>query len=118
MATMPVEVDGVVYAAAGYSVIHAVDVRSGKLLWKYDPNVGIRKMRMAWGIRGLTYWNGKIYAGVQDGRMFALDAKTGAMEIGRASGRERVGQIVKHSVVAVTVRPNSRINNNTIDKYL
>src|SRR3546814_6254996 len=81
---MPVEVDGVVYAAAGYSVIHAVDVRSGKLLWKYDPHVGIRKMRMAWGIRGLTYWNGKIYAGVQDGRLFALDAKTGALEIGRA----------------------------------
>src|SRR3546814_20150145 len=79
MATMPVEVDGVVYAAAGYSVIHAVDVRSGKLLWKYDPHVGIRKMRMAWGIRGLTYWNGKIYAGVQDGRLFALDAKTRAL---------------------------------------
>src|SRR3546814_14612711 len=78
MATMPVEVDGVVYAAAGYSVIHAVDVRSGKLLWKYDPHVGIRKMRMAWGIRGLTYWNGKIYAGVQDGRLFALDAKPSA----------------------------------------
>src|SRR3546814_2255713 len=36
-------------------------------------------MRMAWGIRGLTYWNGKIYAGVQDGRLFALDAKTGAL---------------------------------------
>src|SRR3546814_13926815 len=59
--------------------MHAVDVRSGKLLWKYDPHVGIRKMRMAWGLRGLTYWNGKIYAGVQDGRLFALDAKTGAL---------------------------------------
>ncbi|WP_157622885.1 PQQ-dependent dehydrogenase, methanol/ethanol family [Solimonas soli] len=79
MATMPVEVDGVVYVAAGYSVIHAVDVRSGQLLWKYDPKVGEKKMRMAWGIRGLTYWNGKIYAGVQDGRLFALDAKTGTL---------------------------------------
>src|SRR3546814_8923891 len=36
-------------------------------------------MRMAWGIRGLTYWTGKIYAGVHDGRLFALDAKTGAL---------------------------------------
>src|SRR3546814_14608313 len=82
MATMPVEVDGVVYAAAGYSVIHAVDVRSGKLLWKYDPHVGIRKMRMAWGIRGLTYWNGKIYAGVQGGRPFALDARSEERRVG------------------------------------
>ncbi|WP_028008810.1 PQQ-dependent dehydrogenase, methanol/ethanol family [Solimonas flava] len=79
LATMPVAVDGVVYVAAGYSVIHAIDARSGQLLWKYDPKVDVQKMRMAWGIRGLTYWNGKVYAGVQDGRLFALDAKTGRL---------------------------------------
>jgi len=79
MATMPVAVDGVVYVAAGYSIIHAVDARTGQLLWKYDPKVDGQKMRVAWGIRGLTYWNGKVYAGVQDGRLFALDAKTGEL---------------------------------------
>lgn len=79
VSTAPVEVDGVIYFAAGYSVVHAVDVRSGKLLWKYDPKVDGKKMRMAWGSRGITYWNGKLYTGVQDGRLFALDAKTGAL---------------------------------------
>ncbi len=79
MATVPIEVDGVIYFAAGYSIVHAVDVVSGKLLWKYDPKVSSEKMRMAWGIRGLTYWNGKLYTGVQDGRLFALDAKTGEL---------------------------------------
>jgi quinohemoprotein ethanol dehydrogenase len=79
MSTIPVAVDGVIYFAAGYSVVHAVDAVSGKLLWKYDPHVDSRKMRMAWGSRGLTYWKGKIYTGVQDGRLFALDAKTGEL---------------------------------------
>ncbi|NKF21472.1 PQQ-dependent dehydrogenase, methanol/ethanol family [Solimonas marina] len=78
VSTVPIEVDGVLYVAAGFSVIHAIDVRSGKLLWKYDPKVR-DKMRMAWGIRGMTYWNGKVYAGAQDGRLFALDAHTGAL---------------------------------------
>jgi quinohemoprotein ethanol dehydrogenase len=72
-------VDGVLYLAVGYSVVHAVDARSGKLLWKYDPKVESRKMRMAWGSRGLAYWKGKLYTGVQDGRLFALDAKTGQL---------------------------------------
>jgi quinohemoprotein ethanol dehydrogenase len=64
VSTAPVEVDGVLYYAAGFSVVHAVDVRTGKLLWKYDPHCDSKKMRMAWGIRGLTYWKGKLYTGV------------------------------------------------------
>ncbi len=79
VSSQPVAVDGVLYLAVGYSVIYAVDARSGETLWKYDPKVDSRKMRMAWGSRGLTFWNGKIYAGVQDGRLFALDARTGAL---------------------------------------
>lgn len=79
VSTAPVEVDGVIYFAAGFSVVHAVDVRTGKLLWKYDPHCDSKKMRMAWGSRGITYWKGKLYTGVQDGRLFALDAKTGTL---------------------------------------
>jgi quinohemoprotein ethanol dehydrogenase len=77
VSTQPLEVDGVIYFAAGFSVIHAVDAVSGKLLWKYDPKVGGYKMRMAWGSRGLAFWKGKVYAGAQDGRLFALDAGDG-----------------------------------------
>ena len=79
VSTMPVEVDGVLYFAAGFSVVHAVDVATGKLLWTYDPKIDPKKMRMAWGSRGITYWKGKLYAGVQDGRLFAVDAKTGQL---------------------------------------
>jgi quinohemoprotein ethanol dehydrogenase len=36
-------------------------------------------MRMAWGIRGLAFWKGRVYVGVQDGRLIALDAATGEL---------------------------------------
>ena len=76
----PLAVDGVLYFAIGYSVVHAIDARTGKLLWKYDPEVykvAGRKLRMGWGIRGIAFWEGKVYTGTQEGRLIALDAKTG-----------------------------------------
>jgi quinohemoprotein ethanol dehydrogenase len=79
VSSAPVEVDGVIYIAVGFSVIYAVDAVSGKVLWSYDPKVDGKKMRMAWGVRGLAFWDGKVIAGVQDGRLFALDAKTGKL---------------------------------------
>ena len=79
VSSAPVEADGVIYIAVGFSVIYAVDAVSGKLLWSYDPKIEPQKMRMAWGIRGLAFWKGKVIAGVQDGRLFALDAKSGQL---------------------------------------
>src|SRR5581483_12315685 len=76
VSSAPVEVDGVIYIAVGYSVIYAVEATSGKLLWRYDPKVAPEKMRFAWGIRGLAFWQGKVIAGVQDGRLFAVDARS------------------------------------------
>ncbi len=77
VSSQPLAIDGVIYTAVGYSRVYAIDAITGKVLWQYDPKVDSRKMRMAWGSRGLAYWNGKVITGVQDGRLFALDAKTG-----------------------------------------
>jgi quinohemoprotein ethanol dehydrogenase len=35
----PLVVDGIMYVTASWSVVHAVDVRTGKRLWSYDPKV-------------------------------------------------------------------------------
>jgi quinohemoprotein ethanol dehydrogenase len=78
--TVPLAVDGVIYFAAGYSVIHAVDAKTGKLLWRHDPEVWKLhpdKQRAAWGSRGLAFWKGRVYAGTVDGRLFAVDVRTG-----------------------------------------
>jgi quinohemoprotein ethanol dehydrogenase len=79
----PLAVDGVLYVAAGYSLVHAVDAKTGKLLWRYDPEVAKvagKKLRTGWGIRGLAYWKGRVYVGTHDGRLLALDAKKGTLD--------------------------------------
>lgn len=78
----PVEANGTIYLSAGLSVVHAIEAETGKLLWKYDPEVaklGGDKMRLGWGTRGITYANGKIYWGTTDGRLLAVNAETGEL---------------------------------------
>jgi quinohemoprotein ethanol dehydrogenase len=82
-ASMPLAVDGVVYVAVGFSIIYATDAATGRVLWHYDPEVTRRagmKLRFGWGIRGLAYAAGKLIVGTQDGRLIALDAKSGKLE--------------------------------------
>ncbi|WP_409333795.1 PQQ-dependent dehydrogenase, methanol/ethanol family [Burkholderia sp. Bp8963] len=76
----PLVVDGVMYTTAPWSVVHAVDARTGKALWTYDPKVPRR-----YGVRGccdvvnrgVALYRGKVFVGAFDGRLIALDAKTG-----------------------------------------
>lgn len=78
--TAPVAVDGVLYFAAGASTIHAMDAVTGKLLWKYDAQAreaAGQKLRAGWGSRGIAYANGKVFTGTIDGRLIAIDAKSG-----------------------------------------
>jgi quinohemoprotein ethanol dehydrogenase len=78
----PLAVDGVIYLAAGYSIVYAVDGKTGKQLWKYDPGVAAiagRKLRSGSGIRGLAWTKGRLYVGTHDGRLIALDAKKGTV---------------------------------------
>jgi quinohemoprotein ethanol dehydrogenase len=82
--TAPLEVDGVIYFAVGHSVLHALDVKTGKLLWQYDPDVAGQeesktRMRAGWGIRGIAYKDGKLFTGTREGRLISVDAKTGKL---------------------------------------
>jgi quinohemoprotein ethanol dehydrogenase len=76
----PLVVDGVMYVSTAWSLVKAYDARTGKLLWAYDPQVhrelGLNACCDV-GNRGVAVWNHKIYVGVYDGRLVALDAATG-----------------------------------------
>jgi quinohemoprotein ethanol dehydrogenase len=57
-----------------------VDASSGRLLWRYDPKSAERaglNLRLGWGVRGIAWWNGKVYVGTLDGRLIAIDARNG-----------------------------------------
>lgn len=78
--TQPLAIDGIVYAATGYSVVSAIDAVTGKLLWRYDPKVtevAGRLLRTGWGSRGIAWSQGAIYTATLDGRLISIDAKTG-----------------------------------------
>ena len=80
----PLAVDGVLYFPGGGSVVYAVDAVSGGLLWKHDPkvyqNTDQSLLRFTWRAnRGVAYSDGKILLGTNDGRLQALDAKTGKL---------------------------------------
>jgi len=78
----PVVVDGVMYVSASWSVVHAIDVRTGKRLWTYDPQVdrgqGFRGCCDVVN-RGVAIYQGKVYVGAFDGRLIALDAASGKL---------------------------------------
>ena len=76
----PLVVDGVMYVTGNWSVVYALDARSGELLWKYDPEVPREWAKMACCDvvnRGVALYEGKIFVGTLDARLIALDADTG-----------------------------------------
>ncbi|MGB6947552.1 MAG: PQQ-dependent dehydrogenase, methanol/ethanol family [Bryobacteraceae bacterium] len=77
----PLEHDGVIYSIGPWSVVYAVDARSGKELWRSDPEVNqeVWQSRICCGVvnRGIALYKDIVIAPVIDGRMRALDTKTG-----------------------------------------
>ncbi len=76
----PLVIDGVMYTTGSWSVTYAVDAKTGKQLWKYDPEVHRKYDNLACCDvvnRGAAFYKDKIYVGVLDGRLVALDSKTG-----------------------------------------
>jgi PQQ-dependent dehydrogenase (methanol/ethanol family) len=76
----PIVIDGVLYVTGSWSVVFAVDARSGEQIWKYDPKVPPEAGANACCDvvnRGVAVYRGRVYLGTLDGRLVALDAATG-----------------------------------------
>jgi quinohemoprotein ethanol dehydrogenase len=77
----PLMWNNTVYGITTWSVVYAVDARSGKEIWRWDPeiNQSTNRQRICCGIvnRGIALYNGTIIAPTLDGRLTALDALTG-----------------------------------------
>jgi quinohemoprotein ethanol dehydrogenase len=79
----PLAIDGVLYFTGSYDAVYAVNAATGKILWKFDPQVWKHsswKMRFPFSVsRGVAYDHGRIFAATLDGRLLALDAKSGRL---------------------------------------
>ncbi|MBV8683464.1 MAG: PQQ-dependent dehydrogenase, methanol/ethanol family [Caulobacteraceae bacterium] len=78
--TTPIVVDGVMYVTSSWSLVYALDARTGHLLWTYDPHVAREVgFHACCDVvnRGVAVWKGRVYVAALDGRLIALDAATG-----------------------------------------
>jgi PQQ-dependent dehydrogenase (methanol/ethanol family) len=77
----PLVKDGVIYITGSWSVVYALDAKTGAVRWTYDPKVPRER---AYFIccdvvnRGVALYHGKVYVGTLDARLIALDERTGA----------------------------------------
>ena len=76
----PIVVDGTMFVTGAWSIVYALDAKTGALKWRYDPEVD-RSIagRGCCDVvnRGVAVWKGKVYLGAFDGRLIALDAASG-----------------------------------------
>lgn len=79
----PLVVDGVLYFSTPSNRVIALDAENGKEIWQFDPQAGRPGQRQFFQHRGVAYWQSKngddrrILFGTFDGRLIALDAKSG-----------------------------------------
>jgi quinohemoprotein ethanol dehydrogenase len=77
----PLVHNGVIFSTTQWSVVFAVDARTGKEKWRWDPEVNQAAVRskICCGVvqRGIAMYDGKIIAPAIDGRLFGLDEETG-----------------------------------------
>jgi quinohemoprotein ethanol dehydrogenase len=82
----PLMADSVLYGITNWSIVFAVDARTGKELWRYDPKVDRSisapgTSRLCCGVvqRGVALYERKVIVPVIDGRLEALDTATGKL---------------------------------------
>jgi quinohemoprotein ethanol dehydrogenase len=76
----PLVHDGVLYTTSAWSVVYAIDARTGAVLWRHDPAVPKDHAKFVCCDvvnRGVALYGDKVYVGTLDGRLVALDRKTG-----------------------------------------
>jgi len=77
----PLVYDGVVYIVTGADDVFAISVDTGETLWSYEANLdeAIDTICCGWTSRGVGLGEGKVFAGQLDGKLVALDQRTGAV---------------------------------------
>jgi quinoprotein glucose dehydrogenase len=92
----PIKVNDTLYLCSPHQILFALDAASGGLKWRFDPKITFNKAFQHMTCRGVSYFETKadgklpdggappadcrarIFLPTNDGRLFALDAKSGA----------------------------------------
>ncbi len=76
----PIVSNGVMYVTGPWNVVVALDARTGDVKWRWDPELprqGGPRLCCGPVNRGVAVYGGKVFIGLLDMRLVALDAETG-----------------------------------------
>ena len=80
--SMPLAADGVLYYTGSYSRVFALNGATGEVIWSYFPELDealVARQTHSPYNRGVAIGEGKVFVGTMDGRLIALDMKTGKL---------------------------------------
>jgi alcohol dehydrogenase (cytochrome c) len=79
--TTPIVVDGIMYLTEPPSTVTALDVRTGKMIWSWSPDIPNEVLSIGFPRvnRGVALLDDAVYVGTLDAHLVTLDAATGAV---------------------------------------
>jgi quinoprotein glucose dehydrogenase len=93
----PLKIGDTLFVCGTANIVHALDAETGARRWRFDPHVELRNVAQA-ACRGLAFYRqpqaegecaARILMNTVDGRLFALDARTGR----RCAGFGKDGEV-------------------------
>jgi alcohol dehydrogenase (cytochrome c) len=76
METTPIVVDGVMYVVQNSEVV-AMDAATGRAFWTYRYRVPPESNAYLMVVKGVAFWEDRVFWATYDGHLIAIDAKTG-----------------------------------------
>ena len=105
--TTPIVVDGLMYITEPPSTVVALDLRTGRELWRWSPtlprnvlHIGIYRVN-----RGVAILDQTVFVGTLDARLVALDAKSGGVRWDVEVADNKTG----HSITAAPLAIDGKI---------
>jgi alcohol dehydrogenase (cytochrome c) len=94
--TQPIIYKGVIYTTTGADDVFALSVKTGAIMWQYKANLEqkISTVCCGWLNRGVALGDGRLYLGQLDGKVVALDLKTGKVDWVRQLVQWQKGQTI------------------------
>jgi len=80
--SFPLAIDGIVYYSSPYNQVYALDGATGQVLWTYKQKLNedlVARQTHSPYNRGIAAGYGNIYMGTLDGKLVAINAKTGKL---------------------------------------
>jgi alcohol dehydrogenase (cytochrome c) len=99
----PLVADGVMYLTEARSRVTALDLATGRPLWRYEPQIPRRVVAIGYppSNRGVALLDDKVYVGTLDGRLVALDAASGAVRWNVEVGDNKIGYGITSAPLAI-----------------